>query len=225
MPSRPYSRNRREHLKNLRKSRKGQAVETNRRTLSAAAPRRGKPLVTLKGLLTSLALVAALAVLVLFMTSAWLQYRESALAQKASQEQAAQAVVPGQNLALPPVDPATVEVRVLNGCGEPGAGRDMTTRLRDLRFDVVSAANADNFDYENTLVVNHTERPEVGLAVANSLGCTHLTSQPDEMALVDVTVILGRDWSSYVTPPQPETPPPVTIKSIVARARSIIGLQ
>ncbi len=223
MADRPYSRKRREHLKNLRKSRQGRVIETNRRSLTAA-PRRGAGIsISLSGILMSLGLLVAAGFMLLFLASAWTQYREVTAAKKAQKEQAAFAGQDTAGLALPPVDPATVEVRVLNGCGEPGAGRDMTTRLRDLRFDVVSAGNAENFDYENTLVVNHTERPEVGLAVANSLGCTRLTSQPDEMALVDVTVILGRDWLSYVTPPQAETPPQLTLKSIVGRARSFIG--
>jgi len=223
MANRPYSRNRSEHLKNLRKSRKGHVVETNRRSL-AASPRRGAGLpISLNGILMGLGLLVAAGFMLLFLASAWSQYREVTAAKKAQQEQTAMVGQDSAGLALPPVDPATVEVRVLNGCGEPGAGRDMTTRLRDLRFDVVSAGNAENFDYENTLVVNHTERPEVGLAVSHALGCTRLTSQPDEMALVDVTVILGRDWSSYVTPPQPEALPQVSLKSIMTRARSIIG--
>lgn len=216
MPDRPGRRNPK-HLKKLRRSRK-YAHETNARAVTAP---RVNVNVSVNGILTSLGLLVAAGILVLFAVSAWIEFREGLAQRKESEARSEQS---DPNAFLPAVDPSTVEVRVLNGCGEPGAGREMTTHLRNLRFDVVSAGNADNFNYENTVVVNHTIRPEVGLSVAQSLGCSRLTGSPDEMSNCDVTVILGKDWSSFMRPPEPETPPPSPIRKIYSRARSLIGI-
>ncbi len=96
------------------------------------------------------------------------------------------------------MDPGAVEVRVLNGCGAAGAGRLMTNRLRDHRFDVVIAENAQHFGYEYTVVINHTPRPEVGRAVAAAIGCERVSFEEDHQALVDATVILGQDWEELL---------------------------
>ena len=207
-----------QHLKKLRRARKG-GYETNARAITIPHPVVN---VSINGILTTLGLLVAAGILVLFAASAWMQHKEDSARGKAAAALESQW---GAGDTLPVVDPATVEIRVLNGCGESGASRDMTTYLRDRRFDVVSAGNADNFNYENTMVVNHSVRPEIGQAVARSLGCNHLTSSPDDMALFDVTVILGRDWSTLVRLSQAETQPSAgTMRQIFTRALSIIGI-
>jgi hypothetical protein len=201
MASRPNYKNRREHLKNLRKIRKGK--QTSYRTVAAHK--------SSKGLFMTLGILFSVAVLALLVGSALMQYKDSRSTPPVAQTQAV----------LPAVDPSTIEVRVLNGCGDPGAGRGMTSHLRDLRFDVVAAGNADNFEYQQTVVVNHSERPELGQAVAAALGCQSLTSQPDEMAMVDVTVILGKDWQKYVVAPQPPEKRSM-VKRLLSKARSLL---
>ena len=186
MADKPAKRQRRQHLKNVRRACKERKPVRKQASAQAAALTGGNIMVTLGLVVTS-------AVLILFLASAVMQYGFSFSGGSGPSPSAT-----GQTAALPPVERSTIEVRVLNGCGTPGASRQMTTRIRDLGFDVVTADNADHFGYERTLVVDHTDRPEVGRSVAASLGCGQLSTRHDEMALAHVTVILGKDWESFL---------------------------
>jgi len=176
-------KNRRRHLKNLRK------VQKNKRFSERVSPR-SRTSAKSGSFLVTLGLVLSAAVLVALLSSLFFQYGSdfSGISGKKSERES-----------LPAVEPGTVEIRVLNGCGIPGASRLMTNRLRDLRFDVVSAENAANFDYIYTQVINHSGRPEVGRAVAEALNCKLLSDKADNLALVDVTVILGKDWQNFLS--------------------------
>lgn len=207
MADRPAKRQRREHLKNLRKLRKGKREKKTQAHTAAVAE-------TSDNLLVTLGLIICSAVLLLFIISAILQYSDTL-----------PAVAEKKDLGvIPPVDPATIEVRVLNGCGVAGVSRRMTDRLRDLRFDVVAAENAENFDYLNTLVIDHTDRPEIGRSVAQALGCSRLSVEPDDMALAHVTVILGGDWESFLAENQSAEPEPGKIRKVIGKARKILGM-
>jgi len=205
MSDRPLNKNRRKHLKNLRKIQKIKRIERT-------ALRR-EPMASGTNPLVLLGLVLCSAVLLVFLGSILQQYWDKfSISSAASNEDS-----------LPAVEHSTVEVRVLNGCGVPGAGRSMTRFLRDLQFDVVGAENAEHFSYENTLIINHSGRPEVGWAVARALGCHRLREKQDDLALVDVTVILGRDWEQFVKPREEEKKEK-TLEKIISKTRSILGL-
>ena len=51
-----------------------------------------------------------------------------------------------------------IEVEILNGCGEPGIAAKFSEFLRVKRVDVVRSENADNFDYENTVLIQRNEK-------------------------------------------------------------------
>lgn len=189
MTDKPAKRQRRQHLKNVRQVSKQGRIITRRQPNAQAA--------TISGgnILVSLGLVVTSVIMLLFLASVVMQYVGNSTG---SSDDPAPAASADNAAAIPLVERSTVEVRVLNGCGIPGVSRQMTNRLRDLGFDVVIADNADNFDYANTLVVDHTDRPEVGQTVARALGCSQLSAMHDEMALAHVTVILGRDWASFL---------------------------
>lgn len=71
-------------------------------------------------------------------------------------------------------------------------------------FDVVSFGNAGTFDRDSTSVLDRVGRPELAHAVAAVLGVSQVASNPDPNLFVDVTVLLGRDWSEDGG----DTPPP-----------------
>lgn len=195
MADKPSKRQRRQHLKNVRRVSRGQGTGRRKQANAQAASISGS------GILLNLGLLVTSAILILFLVSAFFQYGYNS----GSASTPESAPSPARNsAALPAVERSTIEVRVLNGCGTPGASRQMTTRLRDLGFDVVVADNAEHFGYTQTLVIDHTDRPEVGRAVAGAIGCKQLSAQQDEMALAHVTVILGKDWEKYLDKPSPE---------------------
>jgi len=88
-----------------------------------------------------------------------------------------------------------VRVEVLNAGGVPGLARAATLELRDIGFDVVHFGNAGSFDRDSSTVVDRVGRPELARAVADALGMDRVVSEPDPNLFVDVTVLLGREWS------------------------------
>jgi hypothetical protein len=88
-----------------------------------------------------------------------------------------------------------VRVEVLNGGGLPGAARSATDELRDGGFDVVYYGNARDFDSDTSMVLDRAGRPGLAREVADALGISRVASQPDSNLYLDVTVVLGEDWS------------------------------
>ena len=85
-------------------------------------------------------------------------------------------------------------VEVLNGSGRVGLGRLGARRLRRHGLDVVYFGTADS-TVDSTRVIlrrgamSHAER------VRDALGVGRVRQTPDALRLVDVTVILGPDFS------------------------------
>jgi len=146
---------RREHLKNLRKLRKGMAAPGKPKARSSASGE--------SSLFTTFGLVLSAAVLIVLVGSAILQNRLGPF-------EFASAIQNPPGESTPAIDPATIEVRVLNGCGTPGASRKMASRLRDMHFDVVDSGNAENFSYAHTLVIGHSNRLNAARTVATVMG-------------------------------------------------------
>ncbi len=94
-----------------------------------------------------------------------------------------------------------IEVEVLNGCGERGIAAKMSDFLRTHQIDVVRSENADSFDYSRTQIISRNENVEALQKVASSLGFdirdkSRIRIEPASDSDVDVTVIVGKDFSS-----------------------------
>ncbi|MEM7415982.1 MAG: LytR C-terminal domain-containing protein [Gemmatimonadota bacterium] len=89
-----------------------------------------------------------------------------------------------------------VRVEVLNGGGVGGMAVRATDRLRDYGFDVVDIGNARPFDRERpSVVIDRVGRSDMAQAVAEALGIDNVQSDPDPNLYVDVSVVLGADWT------------------------------
>lgn len=89
-----------------------------------------------------------------------------------------------------------IRVEVLNQGGVTGMARDATEWLRGLGFDVVDIGNAESFDPERaSAVIDRVGRPVLARAVADALGIGIVLSQPDSNLYVDVSVLLGSEWT------------------------------
>lgn len=91
--------------------------------------------------------------------------------------------------------PTRIRVEVLNGGGTAGAARDATDALRDRGFDVVYFGNARSFDRDSSEVLDRVGNLENARAVADALRIRIVRSEPDENLYLDVTVVLGKDWT------------------------------
>ncbi len=87
------------------------------------------------------------------------------------------------------------QVQVLNGSESSDLAQQAAQKLRDRGFDVVSIGNADSRRYPRTLVL--LRRGHIGVArqVAGALGRGEVMEELDPTLLVDVTVVLGRDFA------------------------------
>jgi hypothetical protein len=94
----------------------------------------------------------------------------------------------------PPVDLGRVRVEVRNAGGRSGMARRATDYLRDLGFDVVYFGNADQFDQQETVVLDRMGRMDKARAVAEVMGAATVLSEADSTLYLDVTVLLGAEW-------------------------------
>jgi hypothetical protein len=97
-----------------------------------------------------------------------------------------------------PVEQKVVKVEVLNGCGVAGLAKQVTDFLRLKGFDVVDMGNAENFEFPETLVVDRVGDIASAWRVARAMGVNTVIQQKDEDLLLDVTLILGRDYHQLV---------------------------
>lgn len=98
-----------------------------------------------------------------------------------------------------------VRVEVLNAAGIPGLARVATRTLRERGFDVVYFGNARGFSPESTLVIDRVGREETAREVADALEVERVRSRPDSTLLLEVTVVVGRDWKGARDVAAPDT--------------------
>lgn len=94
-----------------------------------------------------------------------------------------------------------VRVEVLNGSGKSGLARGATDLLREDGFDVVYFGNAKESGLDSSLVLDRVGRVDMARAVADALGIRSVTSAPDSNLYLDVTVVLGAEWSRPTVEP------------------------
>ena len=92
-----------------------------------------------------------------------------------------------------------IRVEVLNATSTARLAQSATRLLRDRGFDVVATGNSPT-KRDSTLVLDRTNHPEWARLVASVLGRSGIGSvelRPDTSRYVDITVLLGAEW----TPP------------------------
>jgi hypothetical protein len=93
---------------------------------------------------------------------------------------------------------------VYNGSGQPGIAGQAAQQLIRSGVKIVETANADRFDYTETLIVVHDGDMSAGESVRVILGVGSVVSQPSDQDVADVIVIVGKD---YVPPADGGTTP------------------
>jgi LytR cell envelope-related transcriptional attenuator len=99
-----------------------------------------------------------------------------------------------------------IRVEVLNAGGSAGAARGATDRLRDHGYDVVYFGNAASFGRDTSVVLDRTGHLDEARGVADALGIRNVRSEPDSNLYLDVSVLLGKDWT--VSPDEGTEVPP-----------------
>jgi hypothetical protein len=91
-----------------------------------------------------------------------------------------------------------IKVEVLNATTRRGLARRATQYLRDRGFDVVLMGNSSE-KHEETIVLNRSNRKEFAELVAKAMR-GRVESRPDTSRYLDVTVLVGNDWTPPAEP-------------------------
>ena len=98
-----------------------------------------------------------------------------------------------------------MRVQVVNATTVRGLGRRATFYLRDRGFDVLEVGTTRSPDErrDSTLVLDRSGHPEWARRVAHAMGGARVEARPDSSRYLDVTVLVGRDWSPPAEPFHP----------------------
>lgn len=93
-----------------------------------------------------------------------------------------------------------IQVEVLNGCGVSGIADKLTDYLREKSFDVVNIGNYRSFEIDNSILIDRTGNLLNVKIIADSIGLnnSNIIQQINKDYLLDVTIILGKDYSKLI---------------------------
>ena len=87
-----------------------------------------------------------------------------------------------------------IRIEILNGTSVIGLASRTAELFRSYGFDVIAVGNAPASDVERTMVVDRVGSDVFARRAADIIRASRLDSDLDPQAVVDVTVILGRDF-------------------------------
>ncbi|MCG2675622.1 LCP family protein [bacterium] len=90
-----------------------------------------------------------------------------------------------------------IRVEILNGCGRAGIAFQLARDLRKEGLDVVNIGNARNFKYQKTLILNRSGKKGTAKRISEIMDCGEPQDSIEKKALVDVTVIIGKDYLEH----------------------------
>jgi hypothetical protein len=88
------------------------------------------------------------------------------------------------------------QIEVMNGTGETGVAMKTATALRRMGIDVLIVGDAEEYGYEESLLVDRKGNPKLMKELARRLGVERVVQQIQEHPLVDATLIIGKDKDS-----------------------------
>ena len=133
----------------------------------------------------------------------------------------------GQKTSSKPMDPASVDVTVLNGSGRLLAAEDVAQALATKRYHTSVGGNANSFTYASSAVYYAPAYRDAARKIATLLGPTATIGafEPGQARGNEVVVVAGADFSGTLAPPPPpvKDPPADTIDttSLVEPLRAI----
>jgi hypothetical protein len=95
-----------------------------------------------------------------------------------------------------------IRIQIMNECGDEKIAQKMTDHLRACGMDVVEVRNAQSFDFSETVVIDRIDDQDRAKAVSKALGLNpaKVVRQLNSQEMVDVTVIIGKDYGQLKFP-------------------------
>ena len=90
-------------------------------------------------------------------------------------------------------DATRFRIEVLNGTGQMGLAKKAARSLSRHGIDVLKVGNADEFGYEESILIGRKQHAQVAL-LGKLLNCDNVIVQLRPHAIVDATLILGADY-------------------------------
>ena len=89
-----------------------------------------------------------------------------------------------------------IKMEILNGCGDSGIASRYTKFLMSLGYDVIDNNNANNFNYNKSLIKFHTANHDMAKVIAKSMGIEdqNIIEELNPNLAFDVSLILGKDY-------------------------------
>ena len=88
-----------------------------------------------------------------------------------------------------------LRIEVLNGTGQRGLAEEARRGLLHRGIDVISVANAEHFDYDESVLIARKKSVDVR-ELGELLGCRNVIEQVRDDSLEDATLILGADYKA-----------------------------
>ncbi|MDI6786147.1 MAG: LCP family protein [bacterium] len=90
----------------------------------------------------------------------------------------------------------SIKIRILNGCGRKEIARNLQKKLKANKdLTVIEVGNADNFNYENTIIYDHVGKSSNADYVKNRfLNKGVIKQSVSKTVLADITIIIGKDF-------------------------------
>ncbi len=85
-------------------------------------------------------------------------------------------------------------VVILNGCGVPGIAAKVAEKLVENGYKITESKNADNFNYKTTQIISFKADLTVAKRIREVLGIGEVVRKRAPQDLVDIAVIIGRDY-------------------------------
>ena len=97
---------------------------------------------------------------------------------------------------------AHVRVEVLNATDTKGLARRAMNAMRDAGFDVVFFGNTSE-RADTTLILDRSGHADWAALAARAMGRAHVEQKPDTTRFLDLTVLVGRNWTPPLEPLYP----------------------
>jgi hypothetical protein len=97
---------------------------------------------------------------------------------------------------------AHIRVEVLNATDTKGLARRAMLVLRDAGFDVVFFGNSSE-RADTTRILDRAGHAAWAALAAQAMGRAHIEQQPDSSRFLDLTVLVGRNWTPPLEPLYP----------------------
>lgn len=86
-----------------------------------------------------------------------------------------------------------LKVEVLNGSQIPGMANQVAQQLKKLGFDVANVDNADNFDYQKTVLIVYAKNVKLEEYITQAIGDVEIVRKEQPHNGIDMTIIVGKN--------------------------------